>query len=89
MVLSSGSRNESGSIELKNQFKLLESTKTLTGDLKKLFESLMSVRPTSTSSERVFSTANTFKTKIRNRMAAKTLDSLVFFKYYFLESNKN
>ena len=89
MVLSSGSRNESGSIELKNQFKLLESTKTLTGDLKKLFESLMSVRPTSTSSERVFSTANTFKTKIRNRMAAKTLDSLVFLKYYFLESNKN
>jgi hypothetical protein len=40
------------------------------------------IQPTSTDSERVFSVARNFKT--RRRIKFRVLNTLVFFKYYFL-----
>lgn len=45
--------------------------------------SLNSIRPTSVQCERVFSSANLFCSRRRTRLDDKTLDSLVFCRYYF------
>ena len=52
--------------------------------LEKLYNALLTIKPTSTASERVFSVAGFMKTKIRNRMSPDTLNALIFLKYYFL-----
>ena len=52
------------------------------------YNALLTIQATSTITERVFSVAGIFKTKIRNRMQSKNLNILVFLKYYFLRSQK-
>lgn len=49
-----------------------------------LYKALLTVKPTSTSSERVFSVAGIFIGKLRNKLKPNTLNALVFLKYYFL-----
>jgi hypothetical protein len=73
---------------LQQEFRLWETTGTRSLKLEKLNECLKTIQPTSTESERVFSVAGSFSTKIRNRMKFELLNTLVFLKYYFLE-NKN
>lgn len=51
-----------------------------------VFESLKSIRPTSVNSERAFSTAGMFCTKIRSRLGDKTLDTLCFLNAYFTKN---
>lgn len=69
---------------LQKEFKLFELTGFKSSNLVNLYNALNSIRPTSTSSERVFSVASNFCTKIRSSMSYETLDALVFLKYYFL-----
>ena len=73
---------------IKNEFKLLEATKTRSSNLDKLYNALITIRPTSTACERVFSVAGNFVTKIRSNLKFKFLNLLVFLKYHFL-NNKN
>ena len=48
---------------------------------------LMTIPPTSVETERLFSHAGHILSKRRNRMADKTLDSIVFLKHYFMQSD--
>lgn len=73
---------------IKTDLKLLEATKTRSSRLDKLYKAVITIRPTSTACERVFSVAGNFVTKIRSNLRFKSLNSLVFLKYYFLK-NKN
>jgi hypothetical protein len=51
--------------------------------LLKLKNALTNVTATSTDSERAFSAASTFATKIRNRLSDKMLNNLSFGKAYY------
>jgi hypothetical protein len=72
--------------ELQKEFKLFDATGTRTPKLEKLLQALLTIQPTSTCSERVFSVAGGFSTKIRNRLAYVMLNALVFLKYYFIKA---
>jgi hypothetical protein len=72
-------------LNIDKEFKLLEANSgKRTVRLEKLYQALLTVKPTSTASERVFSVAGIFVTKLRNQMNATTLNALIFLKYYFL-----
>ena len=68
--------------------KKITSPRTITGDLtdrlQKLLKAVESVQASSIESERAFSIAGRFVTKIRNRLGDKTLDSYCFAKQQFL-----
>ena len=68
---------------LTQDFKMFEATRKRTEHLEMLFQSLMSVKPTSVESERTFSTGGGFCTKVRSRMSDATLSALVSLKKYF------
>ena len=73
---------------LAQDFKMYEATKKRTEHLEILFQSLMSVKPTSVESERTFSIGGGFATKVRSRMSDETLSALVTLKTFF-KKNKN
>lgn len=74
-----------GNLNMEREFKLFEVNKGKRSErLQKLYNALLTVKPTSTSSERVFSVAGTIKTKLRNQMSSDTLNALIFLKFYFL-----
>lgn len=52
-----------------------------------LYEALLSVSPTSTSSERTFSAAGNTVNKIRSRLGTNTVNALVYLRYYFMKYN--
>ena len=62
---------------------LFRKTGTLSKNLNLVLEALNSIPPTSVESERAFSAAGLFITKIRSRLGDDTLDSLCFLKSYF------
>ena len=75
--------DEKSDMVIENDIKILVATAKRTDRLELLYQAMLTVKPTSTSSERVFSTAGNFATKLRNSMRPKLLDHLVFLKYYF------
>ena len=52
--------------------------------LKRVYEALCSIPPTSVESERAFSAAGLFSTKIRTRMQDRTLTGLTLLRQHFL-----
>jgi hypothetical protein len=70
---------------LQKEFNLIETSRVRTPNLDMLLSVLRTKNPTSTASERAFSIAGNFKTKIRSRMKFRMLNALIFFKYYFLD----
>jgi hypothetical protein len=76
------------SSSLEKDFSLLESTGTRSPRLEKLYQALLSLKPTSTVCEQTFSTASSIKTKVRNRMKSSRLQILVWLKYHFKEKSK-
>ena len=66
-----------------NEFKYFESTGTRGPTLELLYKALLSIKPTSVESERAFSSAGIFTTKIRARLASNTIDALCFIRDYF------
>ncbi|XP_065659760.1 uncharacterized protein LOC136083825 [Hydra vulgaris] len=66
-----------------------EATGKRTANLELLFNALETIPPTSVESERAFSAAGLFVTKIRSRMSDDLLDTLCFFKAHFLSKNKS
>jgi len=74
--------------KLKQEFLLFRNTGKRTSNLDDLCSALSSIKPTSTSNERTFSISANFCTKIRSRLADKSLNSLVFLKYVYLKPKK-
>jgi hypothetical protein len=70
--------------KLKQEFALSKSNGCLTENLKLLQNALNTIKPSSIDSERCFSIANNFCTKLRTRLSDKSLSVLVSLKYYFL-----
>jgi hypothetical protein len=70
---------------LHKELNLFETSGVRTPNLDMLVSALRTIQPTSTESERIFSVAGNFKTKIRIKMKFRVLDALVFEKYYFLD----
>jgi hypothetical protein len=66
------------------EMNLASVTGDLTDRLQKLLKAVESVQASSIESERAFSIAGRFVTKIRNRLGDKTLDSYCFAKQQFL-----
>lgn len=73
---------------IRKEFQLYESTGKRTPNLENLYKAVMSVKPTSTENERVFSLSGNFVTKIRNRLSDDAINALVFLKAYFLNNKK-
>jgi len=63
------------------EMSLASKTGELTDRLTKLLKALESVQASSVESERAFSTAGTFATKVRNRMEDSTLDNYCFARH--------
>lgn len=74
--------------DIQDDIKKIEVTGLRNERVQKLYNALMTIQPTSTASERTFSVAGNFKTKIRSQLNEETLNGLVFLKYYFLRTNK-
>ena len=70
------------SLTLTQDFKMFEATRKRTEHLEMLFQSLMSVKPTSVESERTFSTGVVFVRKSAHGMSDATLSALVYLKKY-------
>ena len=68
---------------ISTEMKLLEATGKRPETLTKLYNCLSSIKPTSVESERAFSCAGNFISKIRARITPSTLNLLVFLKDYF------
>lgn len=71
---------------IRKEFTHFESTGKRSANLENLYKALLTVKPTSTESERVFSLSSNFVTKIRNRLSDKSLNALVFLKAYFIQN---
>ena len=70
-------------IELKKEFRQLDSFKKRSTTLDVLHNALITIRPTSTASERVFSTAGAIKTKRRTSLNFETFNSFFFLNICF------
>ena len=68
---------------LKSEFTLFRNSGQRTENLQKLYNAILSIKPTSTDAERVFSVCTNFCTKLRSRLSDKSLNALVFLKYYY------
>ena len=73
---------------LKSEFVLLKNPGKRTDHLQKLYDALLSIKPTSTDVERVFSVSASFCTKIRSRLSDKSLNALVFLKFFYKSKKK-
>lgn len=71
--------------DFNKQFKILEGSNSRPKILEDMYKSILTIQPTSTSSERAFSVAALFSTKIRNKLSFNLLTGLVFLKYFFLQ----
>ena len=64
---------------LEKEFKLIKVTRGKRGFYtEKLYQALLTIQPISTSSERVFSVASNFLTKVRNQLKMETLEILFY-----------
>jgi hAT family C-terminal dimerisation region len=70
-------------LQLQKELKLYEATGVRTPNLTKLDNGLKTIQPTSTASERTFSVAGNFSTKLRNRMKFPMLNALIFLNIIF------
>lgn len=70
---------------LAKDFEILTNTKRRTDNLDILFNALLTIKPTSTATERVFSIAGLTRTKIRTRLNFETFNAIIFLKYAFLK----
>jgi hypothetical protein len=69
---------------ISKEFDLFKLTGKKTKSLQQLNDVLCTIKPTSTDAERSFSVAGCFCSKLRSRLSDKSLNALVFLKYYYL-----
>ncbi len=73
---------------IQKEFSLYEATGKLTPNLTLLREALLTLKPTSVESERSFSTAGLFITKLRTRLSDDSVDKLCVLKSYFRKKSQ-
>lgn len=73
---------------IRKEFLLFEQTGKRSPNLESKYKALLSVKPTSTENERVFSISGNVVNKIRNRLSDKAINALVFLKAYFIRQSK-
>ena len=90
------SRNARGSTEssttgrkLTKDFNFLDAFKKRTNQLNILYNGLLTINPTSTATEKVFSTAGIIKSKLRSSLKFKNLNALLFLKCIFQKEDLN
>lgn len=71
-------------LNIEKEFRIIEQKGRKTERMTHLHQAMLTIRPTSTACERVFSVAGNFITKLRSRLDTSTLNALVFLKYYFV-----
>lgn len=74
---------------IKKEMGLFEAGGSRGHHLQKSYEYLQIIKPTSVESERAFSSAGYFCTKIRSRLNDETISGLCFLRSYFNEIRKN
>lgn len=67
----------------KKEFQLYEATGIRSKNMDLLYNALLSVKPTSTESERVFSTSGIVVSKLRTRLKDESVNAIVFLKSLF------
>lgn len=67
----------------------MEGSGQKTENVELLFNALLTVRPTSVESERVFSVTGQFVNKIRNRLSDESINALSVLQNYFLNQKNN
>lgn len=75
---------EKVSSDIRSDIKVFEGIGKRSARLDLIYNSLKTIKPTSTDSERCFSVSGDFCTKKRTRLTDLSLNSLVILKYYFL-----
>lgn len=83
--ISAKKNSEKHGNNIRAEFKKFDNYQKRTERLELLFNSLRTIKPTSTETERVFSTAGVIKNRIRNRLSFETFNALLFLKYYFIK----
>lgn len=73
---------------IKKELKLFEACGKKTQNIENLYKALLTIRPTSVESERVFSTAGVLVNKIRNRLSDESINALIVLKTYFQQNIK-
>lgn len=76
-------KSKNNNLTLVVDFDHLDKFKKRTDRLDLLYNALLSINPTSTISERVFSVSSSIKLKQKNRLSPKHLNCVLFLKYYF------
>ena len=64
-------------------FNIFEATGEMTMTIKRLFDALKSIPPTSIEAERAFSAVGLFITKLRTRLADKSINNLSFLRNFY------
>lgn len=81
-------KNRKYTFNIDAEFKSIEGNNgKRSANMDNLYEALLSICPTSTSSERAFSIAGNTVNKIRSRLGTNTVNALVFLRYYFIKNN--
>lgn len=73
---------------IRKEFKYFEGSGQKTQNIEYLFNAILTIRPTSVESERMFSVTGQFVNKIRNRLSDESINALSVLKNYFLNQNK-
>lgn len=68
------------------EMNIFETTGVMSSNLKSIFDSLKSIPPTSTESERVFSLAGNIVTVRRQRLSDSNINMISFLKSYFMRN---
>ena len=64
-------------------FNIFEATGEMTMTIKRLFDALKSIPPTSIEAERAFSAVGLFITKLRTRLTDKSINNLSFLRNFY------
>ncbi|CAB3232768.1 unnamed protein product [Arctia plantaginis] len=73
---------------VKKELLLFEQTGKRSPNLESMYKALLSVKPTTTKNERVFSISGNIVNKIRNHLSDEATNALVFLKTYFIRQSK-
>jgi hypothetical protein len=84
-----GSKGITKYLHMDEEIALASKTGELTSNLRKLYKALSSIPAASIESERVFSVAGSFATKIRSQLSDTTLDHFSFAKCKFKNDARN
>ena len=70
------------------EFNVFAATEVRTPNLELLYNTLLTIPPTSVEAERAFSAAELFITKLRSRLSDNSIDALCFLRTYYIQKGK-